>query len=224
MGHTRDELTSRWRDDIRWVREALLEDGQVMPLYVVYARSGQVVPVQANWKDATEKGRVRALVGLLAIALDAAAVAWMGEAWILLAPEAPDLMPSRSPRRREVVVVAIEGVAEEDGSRVGLMQLDEIVRDAGGKPSGTSEIPMPAGGGERAFDNELVDLLPPGRPGKLQRVAANVALEALGMKLPPELLGEAATPPLPGREAIAEELARMGIRILTRRPPGDSVH
>lgn len=224
MGNTRKELEESWQADLAAAKALLFEVGSVQPVFFVRSREGATVPVQGFWRDNGDKAVVRNIVRLLCVAMDAASIGWVGEAWVVVAPGTLDVAPSKSHRRREVVVASFEARPDDCPEGLRRFEMREIVRDGDGRPSGTAPLDIPEGAQGRSFDMETDDLLPPHRPTRVQRVVAWTALKRLGMELPMELLGEAGEPPFPSMEEVEEGLARIGLALPPCAGGGPTLH
>ena len=107
MAKARDQMREQWLQDSKHAKQTLLSDGEVVPMFVIRAREGAVVPVLAQFGNNEQKAATLELIRLLCIAMDAASISCMMEAWMVMDPVLSENMaPSKSPRRREVVIVS----------------------------------------------------------------------------------------------------------------------
>ena len=166
----KSKLLKGFRRDCDFAAKHLKLQGFVRMMFVIRGHDGQVIPIMIAGGD---KENAYRMVRLAAIAHDAEAVSCISEAWTL-PPEAtmPAVLPSESERRIEVIAVQL--VTHDEA----LASMREILRDAEGRITGLGPERMkqtvtPAGD----FGGMMSEVVPPRRPDRGQRAAAQALLE-----------------------------------------------
>ena len=123
-----------------WAETSLREDGRLRPGFVIFGTNTALMP--SGWTNAEERQRAIRMAQLVALVVQAKAVAFMGETWFLVDEEdrtnEPDFVaPSKRSNRRE-------GLCVNFGYRVNRTRhwfgsLREIERGADGAITGFGE-------------------------------------------------------------------------------------
>jgi hypothetical protein len=129
------------RRDYEYAKRCILEDNGVMPLFVVHGRD-IVIPIGfgggKEYSGKTKEGH-RTMAQLVAVAHNAIAVAYIGEAWIASAlpdepePEFPRVAPRDREDKREVIIAQLMWRDDDTGERLSCLAQGEIVRNAKAK-------------------------------------------------------------------------------------------
>jgi hypothetical protein len=177
---TPDELDHQFADVVAAADQALADDGQVDPAYLIIDRSRRAQIVAADHTSPERKYESNKLARLVAVAADAEIVVLRSEAWIVVGDTTLDVPPSKSDRRREVVLV----IAVARGDAGGLLtrfSSREIVRGDDGTAIGTQSLHVPDDGGELLGPHG--ELLRAERPTPAERRAARAILERVTKRL-----------------------------------------
>ena len=109
----------------------------------------------------------------------------MVESWIVTEPGSLDVRPSESDKRKEALVVTMVARIPDDESIVELSIVRLMERDADGKLSGLT--PLPVSQTENADDVKITgvffDLLPKERPSAEERRKARALMERLQKRI-----------------------------------------
>jgi len=146
-----DDFNQQFVAAVAAADEALVEHGRIDPLYLIVDRGHRIHMVVADNTSPERKHVSMEIAKLTAIAADAEVVVHA----------TPGVPPSKSDRRREVVLVL---GAARDESRPIQMRLSarEILRADDGAAIGTSPLDVPDDGGEHL--GPLGNILPPDSP------------------------------------------------------------
>jgi hypothetical protein len=121
--------------------------GVCPPVFIFEGPDGIPVIMPAGWHDPEEREQTICVVRLLGVASDAVCISMVSEAWSLALSKSdnPDILPSQSERRVEVVSVAL-AVRGKDSIDM-TMDQRPIERDAKGAFVGLSESTLSRGQG-----------------------------------------------------------------------------
>ena len=170
------KLLKAFRQDCDFAAKHLRLQGFVRMMFVIRGHDGQVIPIMVA---GGEKADAYRMVQLAAVAHDAEAVSCISEAWTL-PPEAtmPNVLPSESERRIEVIAVQLVTLDEALGS------MREILRDAAGRIAGLGPermkptmVPAPDFGGM------MSKVVPSSRPSPEAQAEARALLEQFADRL-----------------------------------------
>jgi hypothetical protein len=170
------KLLKAFRLDCDFAEKTLRSRGQVTTMFVIRGYDGQVIPMIIA---GGEKADAYRMVQLAAVAHDAEAVSCISEAWTL-PPEAtmPNVLPSESERRIEVIAVQLVTLDEALGSS------REILRDGEGRITGLGpELMKPTVIPERDFSGMMSKVVPSRRPDPEAQAEARTLLEQFAERL-----------------------------------------
>lgn len=183
-----DNTIERWREQLRYdaafASKALVEQGEIIPMFVVHARDdGPNVVVATPWKDDADKDIAVLAVKAVCVAHDAVALSQIVEAWMRAPAPGEDasnyLPPSKAENRREVVMCTVAWRDDATGERRELHDIREIERRANGKPSGLK----PGSGGTESgagdIAGRMIEILPERRPTPEEQAKAREAIEMI---------------------------------------------
>jgi hypothetical protein len=138
-------LDDLWRHTTAWAESCLIERGELRQMFVIHSKDENAIILPHIPHE--QKEQMYRLLKLLCLARDAFAITSVSEAWMLRDPEGPNMLPSESERRQEVLYVAISSRDDETGIISSHASCREIERDADGKITGlaTETISSDAG-------------------------------------------------------------------------------
>jgi hypothetical protein len=163
-------LLKAFRLDCDLAAKTLRSRGAVPQMFTLRTHDRRIIPMLVAGGDRDDTYR---MVRLAIIAHDVEVVTSIGEAWTLPpGPSLPDVLPSQSERRIEIVAVQMMTLEEMTGSA------REIIRDADGRATGLGPERLPQKVfPARDFGGELSRLIPRERPGAANRAMALALLE-----------------------------------------------
>jgi hypothetical protein len=170
------KLVKAFRRDCDFAAKHLKLQGFFRTMFVIRGHDGQVIPIMVA---GGEKADAYRMVQLAAVAHDAEAVSCISEAWTL-PPEAtmPNLLPSESERRIEVIAVQLVTLDEA------LCSMREILRDAEGRITGLGpERVKPTATPAGDFSGTMSKVVPSRRPDPDAQAEARALLEQFAGRL-----------------------------------------
>jgi hypothetical protein len=195
---------TKWNDrlafDFKYAKDMLNKHGEVVAMFVVHCKSGDLKVVPAQWEDGEQKMTLQNAVAVMAVAEEAPAISFISEAWQRKLPKADDESEDQwlerasnlSDEQREALpakeIVIVSCVYRENGERHVIAASAEIVRDGDGDVTGTVDL----GGddGPEDMTGPMVDILCPGEPTKEMIAEAKeimATIEAAGLVVSQEV-------------------------------------
>ncbi len=177
-------MDRRWRSVLtKYVAHTeaeLIQEGRVPAHFIVYAGNGDTYGMVIPFESSVDKRNGGMFMGLVCAALDATALLYADEAW-MVSDAAPGVSPAASERREEMVGVWLAYYNAGDQREVTAV-VAPLLRDATtARPSGLGE-PREADD----WSGPLVEIMPEERPGRDQReIAAGVIRDRIGYKMKP---------------------------------------
>jgi hypothetical protein len=178
------------RFDMQFAEKTLVKQGSVNAMYIVHTKDA-IHAIPTPWSDDAEKAAYLDMVRVYAVAHEAIAVVYVGEAWVRHVMQASSesqaefharvdaVRPRDAEDRREVVSVHI-AYYDDAGERQIISDTKEIDRRADGKPSGLKPYRDDHGGWD-VVGGAVVEVLPKQAPSMAERIAAQAILNAAGM-------------------------------------------
>ena len=170
------------RLDFEYAKRCLIADGNVLPVFVVHTPS-MVIPIGWSGEAYNDEGKVshRKFARLMAIAHNAHAIAYIGEAWVATSlpdeknPEFPRVRPRDREDRREVIIAQLMWRDQETGERWSTLAQAEIVRNEKGDPTRVKdeEFTDPA----NTIMGNFAEILPEDEPTPAEQETAKMMLD-----------------------------------------------
>jgi hypothetical protein len=195
---------TKWNDrlafDFRYAKDMLAKNGEVISMFIVHCKSGDLKIVPAMWDNGEQKKIVQNSVAVMAVAEEAPAISFISEAWQRKLPKADDESEDQwleradnlTDEQRETLpateIVIVSCVYRENGERHVIAASAEIMRDDDGDVTGTVDL----GGDDGPLDltGPMVEILCPGEPTKRMVAEAKqimATIEAAGMIISQEV-------------------------------------
>jgi hypothetical protein len=189
---------TKWQDrlafDFRYAKDMLTKYGEVVSMFIVHCKGGDLKVVPAQWETGEQKMTLQNAVAVMAVAEEAPAISFISEAWQRHVPMADDESEDQwmeradnlTDEQREALpakeIVIVSCVYRENGERHVIAASAEMVRDADGDVTGTVDL----GGkdGPEGLTGPMVDILCPGEPTKEMVAEAKqimATIEAAGL-------------------------------------------
>ena len=171
-----DYLDALLRHAKSYAEHMMATTGSVPPTLMAETPEGFMMFVPKSLEDGAEKDKFANAGRLLAVGYKATAVAMVLESWATFAKRPgqalPQVPPSQSPDREEVVVI----IAEARGAKA--QQFLFIQRDSRGKFSGfgTSLVPQ-----FEKMEGRFAQMMPPKEPSDKDAQMAKMLLTAMGV-------------------------------------------
>jgi hypothetical protein len=181
--------------DMDYAQRRLIADGSLHPLFILQTSADELVLMPAQYSSEAGKHAFQRAVTLAAIAHDARAISFMGEAWMRMVgrrsgettaeldQRARDVPPSEAHDRVECLIVSLTW-RSDDGQRRWLICCREILRE----PSTGAITGLAADKVRSEADGVtggMVELLPARRPTGPERTLANALLREIGVMVEP---------------------------------------
>ena len=171
-----DDLDALLRHAMGYAEHMMATAGSVPPTLMAATPEGFLMFVPKSLKDVAEKDKFANAGRLLAVAHKATAVALVLETWATSAkrpgPALPQVPPSQSPDRVEVVVI----MAEARGVKA--QQFLSIQRDSRGKFAWFGTSPEPE---FNEMEGRFAQMMPPKKPSDKDAQMAKMRLTAMGI-------------------------------------------
>jgi hypothetical protein len=186
----RGDWAKQLRWDMQFAERTLVKQGSINAMYVVHTKNA-IHAIATPWRDDDEKAGYLDMVRVYAIAKEAIAVAYIGEAWVRHVVQASSesqaefnarvdaVRPRDAEDRREVVSIHI-AYYDDAGERQIISDTKEIDRRGDGKPVGLKPYRDDYQGWD-IVAGAVVEVLPDQAPSMAERIAAQAILKAAGM-------------------------------------------
>jgi len=186
----RGDWQKQLRFDMQFAEKTLIKQGNVNAMYIVHTKD-TIHAIPTPWRDDEEKAAYLDMVRVYAIAHEAIAVVYVGEAWIRHMVRAHNesqaefdtrvhaVLPRHAEDRREVVSIHI-AYYDDAGERKIISDTKEIDRRADGKAVGLKPYRDDYSGWD-VVSGAIVEVLPETVPSEAERFAAQAILKNAGM-------------------------------------------
>lgn len=163
------DVAKQLRFDAEWAKSALLQDGQLMPMFVVRSPA-QTIVVATPWHSDAEKHKMRGVIRLICIAYGATSLTSFAEAWWRTIAKTPneskdewrsratELSPSKASDRKECMIVMMTYLDDATGEKKSIVDMREIRRDGDGEKI-TSLVEL-NDADDMALEGAIHDILP----------------------------------------------------------------
>lgn len=152
----------------------LRRSGEVSPTLLAVTKDGVMAYVPNKFANDSDKDNLVLIARLIAVAYEADAVAMILESWLTLGPDASllDTPPSKSPNRKEVVVIMAES-RQSSAQRFLFIQRNAVGKFIGFGPN--SLLPFDE------MQGRFAQILSRHIPSELDAEKARVFLRAMGI-------------------------------------------